>query len=82
MNLPELHELPPQSPVSSAYAIAMRVVALHDAYAAGLDELAHALSETDLDHLERDVRNTRERARPMARWLEVLPSRIVAKGAP
>lgn len=74
--------LPPESPIASAYSVAERVAALHAAYAAGLDELAHALSETDLDHLERDVRNTRERVRPMARWLEVLPSRIIAKGAP
>ncbi len=82
MSAPDLPELPPESPIASAFAVAERVVAHHAAYTVALDELAHALCETDLDHLERDVRNTRERARPMARWLEVLPSRIVAKGAP
>lgn len=74
--------LPPESPVSAAYATAERATSHYAAYVATLDELAHHLAETNLDGLERDVRNTRERARPLARWLEALPARIVAKGAP
>jgi hypothetical protein len=74
--------LPPESPAGAAFTVAERVIAHHGAYTAALDELAQALAETDLDHLQRDVQNTRERARPMARWLELLPSRIIAKEAP
>lgn len=70
-------ELPPESPIEAAHAVAERACSHYRAYAASLDELASALAEASLDGLERDIRNARERARPMEQYLAMLPGRIV-----
>lgn len=69
-------ESAPESPISAAVA-ALERAAFHDnARNVALDEAVHALAGTDLDAIERELSNFRERQRPVSNWLALLRRRI------